>query len=189
MKKSLGIKTTGSLTPVWIIGSYDAQYKANIMAVAWGGFCCSKPPMVTISLRKATYTYDCIMSRKAYTVNIPSVDQLVAADYVGIYSGRNHNKFEDCSLTEVKSDLVDAPIVKEFPVVIECRLERTVELGYHTMFVGEIADVKVDDTALDADGKPDIAKIQPIVYSAGCSVYHAVGDFLGKAYDIGKKVT
>jgi flavin reductase (DIM6/NTAB) family NADH-FMN oxidoreductase RutF len=186
MKKSLGRKTLLYPCPAWVIGSYDENDKANIMAVAWGGICCSKPPMVTISLRKATHTYGSIVARKAYTVNILSASQVAETDYVGIASGRDRKKFADCGLTAVKSDLIDAPYIDEAPLVIECRLVKTVELGLHTQFIGEIVDVKADESIL-ADGKPDLSKLDPIVYATGTSQYYRLGEVIGDGYTVGKK--
>ena len=93
------------------------------MTIAWGGICCSKPPCVTISLRKATYTYGNIMERQAYTVSVPSVRYVREADYFGIASGRNVNKFSKTGLTPVRSEMVDAPYVVEFPMILECNLK------------------------------------------------------------------
>src|SRR5210317_1559457 len=117
MKKSFGAKTMIFPTPVWCVGSYDANGNPNVMTIAWGGICCSKPPCVTISLRKATYTYGNIMDRQAYTLNVPSDQYVQEADYFGIASGRNCNKFEQTGLTPVKSELIDAPYVGEFPMI------------------------------------------------------------------------
>ena len=114
------------------------------MTIAWGGICCSQPPCVTISLRKATYTYDSIMANKAYTVSIPSVAQVKEADYCGIVSGRSADKFAELGLTPVRSELVNAPYIAEFPVTIECKVLRAIEIGLHTQFVGEILDIKTD---------------------------------------------
>jgi flavin reductase (DIM6/NTAB) family NADH-FMN oxidoreductase RutF len=187
MKKSLGAKTVATPTPTWLIGSYDAEGKPNLMTIAWGGICCSQPPCVTISLRKATYTYACIMERKAYTVGIPSVDFIKEADYCGIATGRDTNKFADLGLTAVKSDLVDAPYANELPVVIECKLLRTVEIGLHTLFIGEIIDIKADEKVLNADGLLDIQKLNPLVYNPSQSSYFSIGSMVGKAFLIGRK--
>ena len=84
MKRSIAADTLAHPTPVWCVGSYDAQGKPNVMTLAWGGICCSKPPAVTVSLRKATYTYACIQARGAYTVSIPSTQYAAQADYFGI---------------------------------------------------------------------------------------------------------
>ena len=186
MKKSFGAKTLAFPNPVWCIGSYDPNDRPNLMTIAWGGICCSKPPAVTISLRKATYTYGNIMDRMAYTINIPSVDHIRQTDYVGMASGRNEDKFKTTGLTPVKSDLVDAPYVAEFPVILECKVIHTHEIGLHTQFIGEILDVKVENDALNESGLPDINKIAPFIYCAEIQSYYRIGEEAGKAFKIGK---
>ena len=187
MKTSFGAKTLIYPAPVWCVGSYDENGKPNVMTAAWGGICCSKPACVTISLRKATYTFGNIMSKKAYTVSVPSEQYARQADYFGIASGRRENKFEQSGLTPVRSEIVDAPYVDEFPMVLECKVIHHYEIGLHTHFIGEILDVKVDDTMLADDGKPDIEKIRPLVFSPYAHTYHSVGEYIGKAFSIGKQ--
>lgn len=189
MKKSVGAKTLAMPTPVWLVGTYDAEGKPNIMTAAWGGICCSTPPCITVSLRKATHSYAAIEARKAFTVSIPSEDQVAQADYAGIVSGRDRNKFADCNWTPVKSDLVDAPYVAETPLVVECRLLHTVEVGLHTMFVGEIVDVKADEALISDKGYPDITKVKPFIWDTAHRGYYGLGQFLGKAWEIGKTIT
>ncbi len=184
MKKSLGAKTLAYPTPVWVIGTYDKSGKPNVMTIAWGGICCSKPPCVAISLRKATYTYGNIIERKAFTVNIPSETYAKETDYFGIVSGKDTDKFLTTGLTATKGDLVDAPYVKEFPIILECRVNHTIEIGLHTQFIGEIMDVKADESVLDDDGRPDIEKIRPIVFSPEVRKYHKIGDCIGEAFKI-----
>jgi flavin reductase (DIM6/NTAB) family NADH-FMN oxidoreductase RutF len=186
MKVSLGPKTTAYPSPVRIVGSYDNSGKPNIMAVAWGGICCSQPPCLTISLRKATYSYNCIMERKAYTVSIPSERYAKEADYTGISSGRDTDKFGVAGLTPIRSTLVDAPYVDEFPVILECRLMHTFEIGLHTQFIGEILDVKADESVIGQDGLPDILRIKPFIFEAGTRSYYGIGPFVGKAFSIGR---
>ncbi len=187
MKKSLGAKTLAQPAPAWVIGSYDAQGKPNIMTIAWGGICCSQPPCVTISLRKATYTYECIKERKAYTVNIPSATLVKEVDYIGIVSGRTVDKFDITKLTPVRSVLVDAPFIKEFPVVIECKVLHIVEIGLHTQFIGEIVDIKAEESVLDDQGMADILKVRPLIFNPGQGAYYSVGELIGKAFSIGKR--
>jgi flavin reductase (DIM6/NTAB) family NADH-FMN oxidoreductase RutF len=115
MKKSFGAKTLVYPTPVWVIGTYDKAGKPNIMTIAWGGVCSSKPPCVAVSIRKATYTHGNIMERKAFTVNVPSASHAKVTDYAGLVSGRDVDKFATTGLTAVKSDQVDAPYIQEFP--------------------------------------------------------------------------
>lgn len=188
MKKSLGPKTLVYPTPVWVVGTYDKEGKPNVMTIAWGGICCSRPPCVAISLRKATYTYDSIMERKAFTLNVPSGAHATEADYFGSASGRNEDKFAATGLTPVKSEIVDAPYVKEFPLILECKVIHVLEIGLHTQFVGEIIDVKADESVLDEKGRPDILKLKPILFSPEAQCYHTVGDYLGEAFSIGKSI-
>ena len=185
--KSLGARTLLYPTPVSVVGTYDNEGKPNIMAAAWVGVCCSKPPCIAVSLRKATYTYGNIVERKAFTINIPSETYLKETDYVGIASGRDVNKFTAAKLTAVKSDLVDAPYVKEFPLVMECRLRHTIEIGLHTEFIGEVVDVKADEGTLE-DGLPDMKKVNPILYAPDVRTYYSVGEYLGKAHSLGKEI-
>ena len=182
-KKSLGAKTFAQPCPVWIIGSYDAAGKPNAMTASWAAICCSQPPMVTVSLRKATYTYGSIMASKAFTVNVPSEEFLKEAAYFGSVSGRDVDKFKESGLTPVKSSLVNAPYIKEFPLVIECKLARTVELGLHTMFIGEIVDVKAAESVLGAGGAPDVAKLKPLIFAPGNADYYGIGASLGSGKD------
>jgi len=186
MKKSMGAKTIVFPTPVFIIGTYDKTGKPNAMAVAWGGICCSNPPCVSIALREATYTYGNLMERKAFTISIPSEKHIKEADYFGIASGRTEDKFATAKLTPVKSELVDAPYVKEFPFVLECNLLQTVKIGLHTQFIGEIKDIKVDEAALTEDGSPDIDKIKPFIFNPANRTYYGIGKYLADAFSIGK---
>jgi len=182
MKKSIGPKTIVFPTPVFIIGTYDTSGKPNAMAVAWGGICCSEPPCVSISLREATYTYGNILKRKAFTVSIPSQNYLKEADHFGVASGRTEDKFSQTGLTPVKSELVDAPYVKEFPFVLECELLQSVKIGLHTLFVGRIKDAKVDEEVMAKEGFPDIEKIKPMIFNPANRTYCAVGKSLGRAF-------
>ncbi|MBN1852643.1 MAG: flavin reductase family protein [Pirellulales bacterium] len=188
MKHSLGAKTLIYPTPTWIIGSYDQQAKPNGMTAAWGGICCSDPPCVAVSLRKATYSYGNLMERQAFTISVPTESQAEKADYFGLVSGRDTDKFAATGWTPIRSDLVDAPYIQECPLVLECKILQVNELGLHTQFVGQILDVKAEAEMLDATGMPDIQKILPIVFSPGNRVYYGVGASLGHAFEIGKGI-
>ncbi|HJV34503.1 flavin reductase family protein [Geomonas sp.] len=188
MKKSLGAATIAMPTPTWLVGTYDEDGKANIATIAWGGVCCSEPPAVAVSLRKSRYTYDAVIKRKAFTINVASEAYAAAADYAGIASGRNTDKFAAAGLTAVRSELVDAPYVAEFPLVLECRLLQTVEIGVHIQFIGEIVDVKADEDVLDADGNVDARKALPLIYSPSDRNYYGIGKLVGKGFDIGRKL-
>lgn len=187
MKKSIGAKPLAYPTPVFVVGSYDPEGKPNAMTAAWAGICCSSPPSITVSLRKATYSFNNLMERKAFTINIPSEHHMKEADYFGIASGKNEDKFAATGLTPVKSDVVDAPYIEQFPVILECSLRHTLEIGLHTAFVGEVMDIKVDESVLDEKGGPDIKKIAPFIYVPDVRSYYGIGEYLGKAFSVGKK--
>ena len=186
MKKSLGAKTLLYPAPVLVIGTYDAEGKANAMTASWGGICCSNPPCLAVSVRKATYTYGNLIAQKAFTINIPSEAQIKAADYFGIVSGKNEDKFKTSSLTPVKAEFVNAPYIKEFPLVIECRLIQTFEIGSHTQFIGEVMDIKADESVLGEGDVPDIEKLKPVIFTPVSRNYYGIGRFVGKAFSVGK---
>jgi flavin reductase (DIM6/NTAB) family NADH-FMN oxidoreductase RutF len=186
MKKSLGAKTLLYPTPVLVIGTYDANNRANVMTASWGGICCSTPPCVAVSIRKATYTYGNVVEKEAFTINIPSEEYIRAADYFGMVSGKNEDKLKTIGLTPVKGDHVNAPYIKEFPLVLECKLIRTVEIGLHTQFIGEIMDVKADESVISDNELPDIEKLKPVIFTPMSRNYYGVGNFIGKAFSIGK---
>ena len=186
MKKSFGAKTLIFPAPVWCVGTYDAKDEPNIMTIAWGGICCSEPPCVNISLRKATYTYGNILERNAFTLSVPSEAYAAQADYFGMVSGRNENKFEKTGISPVKSTLVDAPFPDDFPMVLECELIHHHEIGLHTIFIGKVLDVKVDESILNDKGDPDIHKIKPFVFTPVYGGYYGIGNLSGKAFDMGK---
>lgn len=188
MKKSLGAKTILYPTPVFVVGTYDKEGKPNVMTAAWGGISCSVPPCVAVSLRKPTYSYGNIVEQKAFTISLPSEDYVNEADYFGMVSGRDEDKFAATGLTPVKSELVNAPYVEEFPFVVECTLLHTFELGLHTQFIGEIMDVKVDESLLGEDKLPAIEKVKPILFAPENRAYHGAGEYLGKAFSVGREI-
>jgi flavin reductase (DIM6/NTAB) family NADH-FMN oxidoreductase RutF len=188
MKKSLGAKTILYPTPVLLVGTYDAAGRPNIMTAAWGGICCSSPPCVAVSLRKATYTYGNIVQQGGFTINIPSDKYAVQADYCGMVSGKKADKFAETGLTPVRSALVNAPYIEELPLVLECKLVHQIELGLHTIFVGEILDVKANEDVLDDKGVPDVEKLKPFFYAPEANAYYGTGKRLGDAFSIGQAV-
>ncbi|MEN6449797.1 MAG: flavin reductase family protein [Thermoguttaceae bacterium] len=186
MKKSLGAKTILYPTPVLVVGTYDDAGKPNVMTAAWGGICCSVPPCLAVSLRKATYTHGNIVRRKAFTVSVPSERYIKEADYFGIASGKAEDKFAVTGLTPARSNLVDAPYVQEFPLVLECRLAHVFELGLHTQFVGEILDVKIEEDMLGKGDTPQLDKLLPVTFAPETRDYYALGRRLGEAFSIGR---
>jgi flavin reductase (DIM6/NTAB) family NADH-FMN oxidoreductase RutF len=185
-KKSLGADTIAYPLPVWVIGSYDRQGRANAMTAAWVGVCCSDPPCVAVSIRKSRYSFASVLERRAFTVNVPSQRYVREVDYMGLATGRDADKLAAAGLTVVRSQLVDAPYIAEFPLVIECRLLQSIDLGVHTQFVGQIVDVKADPAVLDEQGLPDMERIRPIVFATKTYKYHGIGPAIASAFSAGK---
>lgn len=185
LKRSLGAITFADPLPVWLIATYDTNNKPNMMAAGAGAVCNTIPPCLLVSLREVTHTHKAIHERKAFTINIPGEDHWREADYAGMVSGRDTDKFTDLGFTPVISRLVDAPIIEECPVNIECRLREHVRLSSHTMFIGEVMDVKVDESIFE-DGKPEVSRIKPIIFSPRwkwkSSGYYSLGARIGDAY-------
>lgn len=186
MKTSLGAKTLLYPAPVLIVGTYNERGQANVMTAAWGGIACSRPPCISISLRSATASHPNIIARKAFTISLPSRANATQADYIGLVSGRNHNKFEELGLTPVPSTLVDAPYVSEFPLVLECKLVAIHELGLHTQFIGEVMDVKVDEMLVTDKQQVNIERLDPILFAPDVGRYYGLGALIGEAFSIGK---
>lgn len=185
MKKSLGARPLALPSPVWVIGSYGADGQPNIMVAAWGGICCTTPPCVAISIQQTRLTHANIIENSAFTINVPSKRYLAETDYVGIVSGISADKFSVAGLTAVKSAVVNAPYVKEFPLILECKLVHILEIGLHTQFIGQIIDVKAEEVVLGGDGLPDAEKVSPLISSAGDRAYYSLGEYLEQAYSPG----
>ena len=186
--KSLGATTFLLPTPVLLVGSYDQQGKANIMTAAWGGICASKPPAIAVSIQKTRWTYASLLERKAFTVSIPSTAQAAQADFAGIRSGAKVDKFASLQWNAVKGEYVDAPYVGECPLVLELALLQSVEIGSHVQFIGEVKDVKVRTDCLDAEGKPDVAAIDPLLFAPVVRQYWSLGNLVGEAFSLGRSL-
>ena len=177
-KKSIGVRSAIYPKPAMVIGSYNEAGKPNIMTEAWIGVCNSDPLSIAVSMRPATYSYGNVTHSKAFTVNIPSSELIKYVDYAGRLSGKDVNKFKETGLTPIKSNLVNAPYIKEFPIVIECELTEYHDLGSHRQFIGKVIDVKVDEAILNADDRIDVNLLKPVVYGGGN--YYETGRFLAK---------
>ena len=187
VKRSLGPNPLLYPLPVFLVATYDAEDKPNVMAAAWGGICSSDPLSLTVSVRPERWTHDALLARKAFTVCIATEKMVVAADYVGIASGRRYDKFPIAGFTPVKAEKVDAPYIAECPVIVECELSQSIRLGAHTMMIGAILDVKADEDCLDPSGKfPDLFKVSPLIFDSGSRSYFNVGQHVAPAFSAGK---
>jgi len=187
MKKSLGARTLLYPTPVLVVGTYDTERRPNLMAAAWGGICCSKPPCVAVAVRKNRHTFGGLIAHEAFTVSVTPASLAAEADFTGMASGAKVEKFAAAGLTPTAGEFVDAPYPEEFPFVLECALRHTIELGVHTQFVGEIMDVKAEESVLDEKGTVDLVRLEPIMYDPGRAGYWRTGEYLADAYSLGKR--
>ena len=185
---SLGPQAFITPAPVLLVGTYDEEGRPNVMTATWGGVCCSQPPCLAVSLRRSTWTCRSLQHKNAFTVSIPNRALAGQADFSGLVSGRQEDKFQALGLTPVAGEHVDAPFVGECPVVLELLLRHTLELGSHIQFVGEIMDVKVDRACLTPEGLPDPSRIDALSFAPLTKEYYGTGDFVARAFAVGKTV-
>jgi flavin reductase (DIM6/NTAB) family NADH-FMN oxidoreductase RutF len=186
MKRSLGPQPLVYPLPVYLVGSYAENGQPNIMTAAWGGICCSEPPCLAVSVRKSRLTCAAVQTREAFTISVPPARLLAEADFAGLASGKDCEKFARLKLTAVRAELVDAPYVGECPLVLELALRHSLDLGSHVQFIGEIKDVKIEESCLDSAGKPDALALDPLIYDGGGRQYFHYGKIAGKAFSAGK---
>ncbi len=151
--------------------------KPNIITVAWAGTVCSSPAMLSISVRPERYSYDIIKESGSFVVNLVDKELVYAADYCGVRSGRDTDKFQEMKLTPLPSQYIDAPGIAESPVSLECKVTQIVPLGTHDMFIAEIVGVTVDEKYIDETGKFHLNRSGLVTYSHG--EYFELGKKLG----------
>lgn len=172
--------------PAVLVGCGTAPDACNLITVAWAGTVCSKPPMVSISIRPERYSYHLIRESGEFTVNLPTAGQARAVDYCGVVSGRDHDKFREMHLSPLRGSKVSAPLVAECPLGLECKVVQTLELGSHTLFLAEVVAVQVSEEFVNASGRLELEKAGLITYIHGH--YHRVGDAIGHfGYSVRKK--
>ena len=188
MKKNFGPKPLVYPTPVFVVSTYDKDGRPNAMTAAWGGICCSSPLCVSVSLRKATYTYSSMVEKKAFVINIPSEANVKEADFFGIASAKEEDKFMKTGLTPVKSEFVDAPYIVEFPINLECKLIQRNDLGLHTQFIGEVVNAKMDSSIQEEGDQPVIEQIRPLLFAPNDTLYYSIGRQIARAFSIGRDI-
>ena len=184
MKKELGVKPYLFPMPVLMIATYGENGKVDVMNMAWGGICAEN--MVSLNIDTDHKTAKNIKKRGAFTLSIADVPHIQAADFFGIASGNKmEDKFARSGLTAVKSEKVDAPVVQEFPLTLECKVvEDKMEVyGHHVL--GEIVGVLADESVLDETGKVDASKLNAFVFDQFRSGYYAIGEKVGQAWHTG----
>ena len=178
----------GPPTSVVLATCIGVDGKPNIITLGMYMPISHNPPLVTIGISPRRYSHKLVQETGEFVVNVPSQDLVTETEFCGSTSGRDTDKFKDTALTPIKSKVVDAPFVDEYPLVIECKLKDAFKLGLHTMFVGEVVDVKADRDVL-TNNKPDIQKIKPILFGSGERGYHSVGPRIADAFTIRTRPT
>lgn len=185
MRKSFGVKPLIYPMPVLIIATYNEDGTMNAMNAAWG--CAADMDKICIFVAAAHKTMENIHARKGFTVSMATKEQLLAADFVGIVSGNDDaNKMEKTHWHGVKSEVVDAPLIEELPMALECEM-----LSYDVeseMLIGKILNVCADESILGEDGKIDVLKLNPITYDPVHHNYLTLGEKAGNAFSDGKQL-
>ncbi|NLI76098.1 MAG: flavin reductase family protein [Candidatus Riflebacteria bacterium] len=164
-------------TPVALVACQGRDGPANLLTIAWTGIVCTKPPMLSIAVTPARHSFRLLQETGEFTVNLPTTTLVRAVDHCGVRSGRDEDKWQRVGLTPLPALEVGAPLVAECPVNLECRVDRTLELGSHVLFVAEILRVHVDPRLVDARGRLALERAGLLAFCHGH--YYALGRQLG----------
>lgn len=173
--------------PAFLIGA-NVDDKPNFMTAAWAGIAGSTPPMITVALQHHRHTLRGIKQNMTFSVNVPSVGMVKETDYCGIISGAKADKVDVCQFKVFYGKLVNAPLIEQCPVNLECKVLHILDVGSHALIVGRIEETYVSEECL-TDGKPDVDKIKPIIYVHQGRRYQAFGEVVAKAHSIGRELT
>ena len=183
-KITMGPQTLIYPMPAFLIGA-NVDGKPNFMTAAWSGIVNSTPPMVSVAIRVGRHTFKGVKQTSSFSVNVPSVDLATETDYCGIVSGARADKAAVCGFEVFYGILGDAPLIEQCPVNLECTLAHALDLGSHTLFIGEIVETHVSESCL-TDGKPDVDKINPLIFVREPErEYRALGEVVAKAWSAG----
>ena len=172
--------------PVVMVSVRDLEGHDNIITVAWAGTVCTNPPMVSISVRPERYSYHMLEESRAFVINLTTEQLCYATDFCGVRSGKDVDKFAQMKLTKVEASQINAPMIGESPVNIECKVKKIEKPGSHHIFLAEVVAVHADEKYMDEKGRFDLNLANPIVYSHG--EYYGVGKKLGSfGYSVKKK--
>lgn len=165
--------------PAALVSCGKTPDEFNVLTISWLGTLCSSPPMCYISVRRERKSYEIIKANGEFVINLTNEALAFAADWCGVRSGRDYNKFKEMNLTPVMAEKINAPIIKEAPLCIECRVKEIVTLGTHDMFISEVINIQADKQYIDAETDSfDMAKAKLIAYSHGN--YYKLGEEIGK---------
>ena len=187
MKKDLGVQPYLFPMPTYMIGTYNEDDSVDVMMMAWGGICDMK--MVALNLEEDHKTVANLKNRMAFTLAIPGTDTLVESDYLGLVSAnKDPHKFEHTGLHAYKSANVDAPVIEEYPLTLECRVVEIQQQPYGLRVLGEIVNVLADEKVLDEKGKVDAGALHAFTFDQMQNGYYAVGEKIGMAWNAGAPI-
>ena len=165
--------------PAVLISCGNSPENYNLLTISWVGTICTNPPMCYISVRPERHSYNIIKQTGEFVINLTNEEMAFATDWCGVKSGKDFNKFEEMKLTPIKGEIVSAPIIKESPLCIECRVKEITHLGSHDMFIAEVINVQANTKYIDPETDTfDLAKAKLIAYSHGH--YYKLGQDIGK---------
>jgi flavin reductase (DIM6/NTAB) family NADH-FMN oxidoreductase RutF len=186
-KVALGPQTLVYPMPAMLVGA-DVDTKPNFMTVAWGGIACGDPPMISVAIRHVRHTLKGIKQNQTFSVNIPSVEQVNETDYCGMVSGSKADKVRACRFEVFYGKLGNAPLIEQCPVNLECRVVQILDLGSHSLVIGQIEETHISEDCL-TEGRPDVDKIRPLTYvTSPAARYQGLGEVVGKAWSVGKRL-
>lgn len=187
MLKDLGVKPYTFPMPVLMIATYNEDGTVDVMNMAWGGVCAEN--MVALNIDEDHKTSANIKARGAFTLSVADIPHIEAADFFGIATGNSmKDKFERSGMHAVKSARVDAPVIEEFPLTLECKVAECRQTVYGFRVLGEIVNVLADEKVLDEKGKVIPEKLNAFVFDQCRSGYYAVGEKVGQAWQTGAKL-
>ena len=191
MSKKVDLKPRAMMypSPAVIASAYDEEGKADACTLAFAAMCSHQPPAVMIAINSTALrkTLKSILERNEFVIGFPTADQVAEADFIGIASGYDVDKLEKVGFTTTKAKEVNAPIINEMKVSIECKVMNIAEVGSHTQITGEIVNIQADEDVIGEKGKVDLKLLNPIVYDDVLYDYFEVGDKIADAFNVGVK--
>ena len=175
MKKEMKGMTALVPCPVVLL-SVKGNDRPNIITLSWAANICSKPPSIAVGIRPNRFSYDLVKNAGEFVLNIPGREQFDTAVFCGSKSGKEYDKFQECELTAIQASKIDAPMIKECPINIECKTIQIVNVGAHDLFIAEVVAVHIDDSVLDENDRFDASKAELFVYLPLTAQYWSVGE-------------
>lgn len=189
MKLNLKPRSIMYPAPAVVASAYDEEGKADCCTLAFATMCSHRPPAVMIAINTTLKrkTLKSILHSKEFCIGYPSFDQVAEVDYMGIASGYDTDKIEDVGFTFKDGEMVNAPIINEFKVSVECRLIHVAEVGSHTQLTGEVVNIQADESVVNEKNRVDFLKVDPLAYDDVGHDYYRMGEKIADAFSVGLK--